>query len=142
LGERWIGATGRPTSFQGGPTRARPCAALSEAVLSASSPHIFAKPGDAAGFERLRGAVGVTLYGGDCYAYGLLSSGFQDLVVEAGLGLYDFLALVPVIEGAGGTITDWEGRPLGLHSGDKVVAAGDRRMHDQARALLVTERGK
>jgi histidinol phosphatase-like enzyme (inositol monophosphatase family) len=141
LGERWIGAAGRPTSFQGAPAQVRPCTALAQAVLSASSPHVFATPDTAAGFERLRSRVGLTIYGGDCYAYGQLASGFQDLVVEAGLGLYDFLALVPVIEGAGGIITDWEGHPLGLHSGDKVVAAGDRRMHDQARALLVTDRG-
>src|SRR6516165_6070149 len=63
LGERWIGAAGRPTSFQGGPARVRPCASLAQAVLSASSPHIFTKPDAAEGFERLRGAVGLTLYG-------------------------------------------------------------------------------
>ncbi len=57
------------------------------------------------------------VYGGDCYAYGLLAMGFADLVIEADLQLHDFAALVPVVEGAGGVITDWEGRPLGVGLG-------------------------
>jgi fructose-1,6-bisphosphatase/inositol monophosphatase family enzyme len=92
-----------------------------------------------AAFERVRTQAGLTMYGADCYAYGLLASGFHDLVVEANNGIHDFLALVPVIEGAGGIITDWEGRALGLDSGDKVLAAGDPRMHAQALKLLAAE---
>ena len=92
-----------------------------------------------AAFERVRAKAGLTMYGADCYAYGLLASGFHDLVVEANNGIHDFLALVPVIEGAGGMITDWEGRALGLDSGDKVLAAGDPRMHAQALKLLAAK---
>jgi histidinol phosphatase-like enzyme (inositol monophosphatase family) len=136
LGERWIGAAGRPTSFRGKTARVRLCDEIGKAVLAASSPHMFGTAAAAAAFERVRSQTGLTMYGADCYAYGLLASGFHDLVVEANNGIHDFLALVPVIEGAGGIITDWTGRPLGIDSGDKVLAAGDRRMHDQALRLL------
>jgi len=136
IGERWIGSAGRPTSFQGQPVKVRPCADLSQAVLAASSPHMFGTQEAAEAFHRVRRKAGLTLYGADCYAYGLIASGFHDLVVEANNGIYDFLPLVPVIEGAGGVITDWEGRTLGVHSGDKVLAAGDRRMHEAALKLI------
>jgi inositol-phosphate phosphatase/L-galactose 1-phosphate phosphatase/histidinol-phosphatase len=75
-------------------------------------------------------------FGGDCYQYGLLASGYCDLVVEASLMPYDFLALVPVIEAAGGVITDWSGRPLGLESDEKVVAAATPDLHAQALKIL------
>ena len=135
LGERWIGAAGRPTTFQGKPVHARACPEIGKAVLATSSPQMFS--GDAAAaFERIRSRAGLTMYGGDCYVYGLIASGFHDIVIEASLGIHDYLPLVAVLEGAGGMITDWEGRALGLGSGDKVLAAGDRRMHDQALRLL------
>jgi inositol-phosphate phosphatase/L-galactose 1-phosphate phosphatase/histidinol-phosphatase len=139
LRERWIGANGHPTRFQGHPVNVRACADLSLAVLGASSPHMFATSEATTAFERVRKAVGLPIYGGDCYAYGLIASGFHDLVIEANNALHDFLPLVPVIEGAGGTVTDWQGRPLGLESGDKVLAAGDRRMHQAALKLLAWE---
>ena len=76
------------------------------------------------------------MYGGDCYAYGLLAAGFVDLVIEAGLKLYDYAALVPVVEGAGGVMTDWSGAPLGRGSDGRVVAAGDAAAHAEALARL------
>ena len=91
LGERWIGAAGRPSSFNGAPARVRPCAALAKAVLAASSPHMFGTERATAAFERVRAQAGLTMYGADCYAYGLLASGFHDLVVEANNGIHDFL---------------------------------------------------
>ncbi|MBL8702846.1 MAG: histidinol-phosphatase [Alphaproteobacteria bacterium] len=131
LRERWIGAAGRPTRFCGKPARTRPCRALAEATLFATSPHMF-HGRDLAAFERLRRSVKLPRYGGDCYAYGQLASGHVDLVVEAGLKPYDYLALAPVIEGAGGALTDWEGRALGLGSGGRICAAGDRGLHRKA----------
>ena len=65
------------------------------------------------------------LFGGDCYNYGLLASGHIDLVVEAGLKLHDFAALVPIVEGAGGTMCDWNGDPLHSESAGHVIALGD-----------------
>ncbi len=135
-GDRWVGAAGRATLFNGAPVRVRACDTLAKATLSATSPHMF-EADDFAAFERVRRAgVRDTTYGGDCYAYGLLAAGFIDLVIEAGLKLFDFAALIPVIEGAGGMITDWDGRPLGPGSSGRVVAAGDAGVHAQALALL------
>ena len=74
----------------------------------------------------------LSLFGGDCYAYGLLAIGHIDLVIEYGLKLYDFAALVPVVQGAGGTMSDWQGRPLTGSSQGDVIAAGDERTHRQA----------
>jgi inositol-phosphate phosphatase / L-galactose 1-phosphate phosphatase / histidinol-phosphatase len=88
-------------------------------------------------FERVRSRVKLPLYGGDCYAYGLVASGYADLVIEAGLKVYDWAALVPVIEGAGGRVTDWANKPLELgRASSQVVAAGDIRTHREAQTLL------
>jgi inositol-phosphate phosphatase / L-galactose 1-phosphate phosphatase / histidinol-phosphatase len=76
------------------------------------------------------------IYGGDCYAYGLLAMGSIDLIVEADLDVHDFMALVPVIEGAGGVVTDWQGAALTPTSDGRIVASGDRRVHERALKLL------
>ena len=78
------------------------------------------------------------MFGGDCYTYGLLAMGFVDLIVEAALDVHDFMALVPVVEGAGGVMTDWQGRPLNAASAGRVVAAGDPRVHESALKLLAS----
>ncbi|MFI4987888.1 MAG: histidinol-phosphatase [Alphaproteobacteria bacterium] len=136
LGERWTGASGRPTLFNGKPARTRACASLGRAALYTTSPYMFASAADAAAYERVRKAVKLALFGTDCYGYGLLSSGFADLVVEGGLKVYDYCALIPVIEGAGGVVSDWQGRALGLASDGRVLAAGDAESHAEALALL------
>ncbi len=135
LRERWVGARGRPTRMNGKPVRVRPCHELKAAALFASSPHMFLGPA-AAAFERVRLAANQVLYGSDCYHYALVASGYGDLVVEAQMGIHDYLAAVPVVEGAGGIVTDWEGRALTLSSGDRVLAAGDARVHEEALARL------
>ncbi|HEX5079062.1 MAG TPA: histidinol-phosphatase [Geminicoccaceae bacterium] len=134
--ERWVGILGEPSTLNGAPIRVRPCADLEHAVLSTTSPQMFKAAEEQAAFARVASAVRFPVYGGDCYGYGLLAMGFADLVVEADLDLHDFAALVPVIEGAGGVITDWQGRPLRPGSDGRVVAAGDPRAHAQALALL------
>jgi len=135
LNERWIGAKGRPTTFNGAPVKARPCPGLEQAWLYSTSPHLFSET-DFASFERLRKRTLSVSYGADCYAYGLIANGTVDLVVEANMGIYDFCALIPVIEGAGGAVTDWDGKPAGLDSDGRIVAAGDRRVLDAALAVL------
>ncbi|MES2753100.1 MAG: inositol monophosphatase family protein [Pseudomonadota bacterium] len=127
--ERWVGVVGRPTTFNGVAVKTRSCPDLTRAALATSSPHYFSED-DAARYLALVAATkdaGKTgpLYGGDCYNYGLLASGHLDLVVEAGLQLHDFAALVPVVEGAGGRMCDWAGDPLHAGSTGHVVAAGD-----------------
>jgi inositol-phosphate phosphatase/L-galactose 1-phosphate phosphatase/histidinol-phosphatase len=89
-----------------------------------------------AALTRVESAVRFPVYGGDCYAYGLLAMGSIDLIVEADLDVHDFMALVPVIEGAGGIVTDWRGTALTPTSDGRIVAAGDRRVHERALKLL------
>src|SRR5262249_28594777 len=108
---------------------------LADARVLATTPDAFSAD-EWRAFERVSRAAGMRRFGGDCYAYGLLASGHVDLVVEAGLAPYDYLALVPVIEGAGGVITDWQGRPLGLASDGQVVAAATPELHRAALAAL------
>jgi histidinol phosphatase-like enzyme (inositol monophosphatase family) len=135
LGERWVGAAGCPTLMNGAPVHARACGDLGSAALSASSPHYF-RDSAAPAFERVRQAARQVLYSGDCYAYGMIASGWSDLHVDAKMDIYDYLAAVPVIEGAGGVMTDWDGRPLTMHSGDRVIAVGDKRLHEPVIKLL------
>jgi inositol-phosphate phosphatase/L-galactose 1-phosphate phosphatase/histidinol-phosphatase len=135
LEERWVGAEGRSTTFNGRPVRVRACDSLMGAWLYATSPRMFTG-GEAVAFEHLRSGCYADIYGADLYAYGLLARGRIDLVCEASLQPYDYCAAVPVVEGAGGRITDWAGRPLGLCSGPRVLAAGDERAHEAAREVL------
>lgn len=135
LGDTWVGATGHGTTLNGEPVSARTCASLGDAYFSVALPQMFAGA-DRPRHDALAAAVKSATYGGDCYQYAMVATGFIDLVVERTLGLYDFMSLVPVLEGAGAIITDWEGRQLDIRSGDQVVAAGDRRVHEQALALL------
>lgn len=135
LNERWLGAAGRPTTFNGKPVRVRDCPRLEEAALLATTVDLL-NPSELAAFEKLRRRVRVNRMAGDCYAYGLLAAGFADLVVDCRVQPYDFAALIPVIGGAGGRITDWEGRPLSLKSPSRLLAAGDHEMHGAAVQLL------
>jgi len=134
-GERWLGVAGRKTLFNGAPSAVRRCPALDGAVLNTTSPALFSGE-DAVRFGRLSAAARDTHYGGDCYAYGLLASGFIDLVAEAGLKPYDYCALAPIVAGAGGAMTDWGGRALTLGSDGRVIAAGDPALLVQAVEVL------
>ncbi len=133
--ERWIGARGHKSALNGAAISTRACPALGAATLFATTPDMF-RGADAEAFQRLKSAVKLARFGGDCYAYGLLAAGFVDLVVEACLKPYDYAALVPVIVGAGGSMTDWQGGPLGLTSDGRVLACGDPRLAPAARGVL------
>jgi inositol-phosphate phosphatase/L-galactose 1-phosphate phosphatase/histidinol-phosphatase len=133
--ERWIGAVGRPTTLNGAPIHCRQCSSLAAASVFATSPDMF-RGDDAAAFTRLGSAAKLVRFGADCYAYGLLAHGLIDLVVEASLKPYDFCAMLPIVEGAGGVASDWRGAPLTLASDGRVLVAGDRHAHQQALALL------
>jgi inositol-phosphate phosphatase/L-galactose 1-phosphate phosphatase/histidinol-phosphatase len=136
LKERFVGVIGRPTLYDGRSARVRACPSLKDAWLYATSPEMFGKGATAVAFQRLKKRVKHPVYGAECYAYGLLAAGYVDLVVEATMKPVDYCALVPVVEGAGGVITDWQGGALGLHSDGRVIAAGDARIHAEARAIL------
>lgn len=114
--------------------KTRACASLADAVLGSTHPDLFARAKDAAAFARLRKNVRMTRFGGDCYGYCMLAAGFVDLVVESGLKPYDVVALIPIIEGAGGRITTWDGKPC--TEGGNIVAAGDPRAHEAALEIL------
>jgi inositol-phosphate phosphatase / L-galactose 1-phosphate phosphatase / histidinol-phosphatase len=133
--ERWAGASGHPTTLNGLAISCRSCPGLAGATLFATTPEMFTGK-DAASFARVSSAVKLTRFGADCYAYGLLAAGFVDLVLEASLKPYDFCAMVPIVEGAGGAATDWKGGNLDLASDGRILVAGDRRVHDAALALL------
>ena len=133
--ERWVGAEGRETTHNGTPIRCRECPTIAAATVFATTPDMFKGP-DAAAFARAAGAAKLVRFGADCYAYGLVALGFADLVIEASLNAYDFGPMGPIVEGAGGIVTDWRGAPLGLASDGRVVIAGDARAHSQALALL------
>jgi myo-inositol-1(or 4)-monophosphatase len=134
--ERFSG-DGRAAHFEGTggkrTLRARACGSLSEAVLMTTHPALIPPP-HRQRFDEVEARVKLSRYGGDCYAYAMLAAGHVDLVVEAGLKPYDIVALIPIIEGAGGIVTTWTGESAA--GGGNIVAAGDRRVHAQALALL------
>ena len=135
--ERWVGAVGRPTLFNDAVATSRQCRDLGAAVLATTNPNLFSDH-EATKFLAVAAKVARRriVYGGDCYNYALVASGHIDLVVEAGLKLHDFAALVPVVEGAGGTMCDWQGDPLHADSAGDVVALGNpARLEDVIEAL-------
>ena len=141
LDERWIGVVGKGTTLNGKPVSTTGCSELKESMMYATTPHMFHEGEEMTKFKQMCNTVKRPLYGADCYAYAILASGFgADIVVEADLGLYDYCALVPVVEGAGGVMTDWYGRRLTLsnhkRSKGRVVACANEGLHREAVAIL------
>ena len=135
-GERFFGDTGSATYRGPGgerKLRTRRCASLKEAVISTTSPKLFAGD-ELRAYDRVESVARLARYGCDCYAYCMLAAGHIDLVVESGLKPYDIAALIPIIEGAGGVVTSWDGGSAA--EGGRIVAAGDRRVHAAAVELL------
>jgi myo-inositol-1(or 4)-monophosphatase len=113
--------------------RVRPCAEIGDAVMLTTSP-LLMNEADRKSFGHVEQAVRLSRYGGDCYAYCVLAAGHVDLIIETELKPHDVLALIPIVQGAGGIMTTWEnGRP---HDGGRIIAAGDRRVHAKAMELL------
>ena len=123
------------TTHNGKPCRSRQTARLSDASVHVTTVDMF-DPARRGQMDALTGRCRFRVFGGDCYNYGLVASGFSDLVCEADLKPYDYCALIPVLEGAGGVITDWQGRVPGLESTGEILAAGCRAMHRQALEAL------
>ncbi len=135
-GERWVGVAGERTRFRGpaGRVGTRRCASLAAAELSCTSPEML---GDAAPrFARLAAAARRVTWGGDCYGFGLLALGQIDVIAERDLKLWDWAALGPVIEGAGGLLRDWSGRRLTAESAGDALAVGDPALLEAAAACL------
>ena len=125
-GERWIGAVGRTTRFEGpfgGKVGTRPCPDLTHAELSCTSPEMLGD--DLPRWRNIASLVRRVTWGGDCYAYGLLALGQIDVIVECDLKPWDWAALLPVIQGAGGRVTDWQGNPPRSDGDGRIIAVGD-----------------
>lgn len=134
-GDRWFGCWGRPTMRNGDPVRVRACGGLSDAMMSTSSPDFYS-PAERPALESLRASTRWRIYGGAAMSYGLLASGRTDIACDTGFKVYDFACFRPIIEGAGGVVTDWEGSALTLRSGPRILAAGCARRHAEALALI------
>ncbi|HEX2554830.1 MAG TPA: histidinol-phosphatase [Microvirga sp.] len=135
-GERFSGdGAGANYAGPGGDRRlrVRPCASLKDAVMATTSPRLFTGETLRA-YDRVESVARLARYGTDCYAYCMLAAGQIDLVIESGLKPYDIVALIPIIEGAGGIVTAWNGGSAA--QGGSVIAAGDRRIHAAAVELL------
>jgi len=136
IGERFTG-DGAAAKYRG-PAGARdlvvrPCAELSDAVLYTTSPQLFTED-ERERYRRVEAEAKLARYGGDCYAYCMVAAGLIDVVIEAGLEVHDIVALIPIVEGAGGVITSWDGGST--NTGGRIVAAGDKRVHQAAMTIL------
>ncbi len=134
-GDRWTGAKGMPSCYTARPIKTRHCSRLADAVMATTGPDYF-KGQAASVFEDLNQQTRWTVYGGGCHSYGVLAGGTIDLLIEAGNDPFDYCAHVPIVQGAGGVISDWNGDPLTIHSGDRVLATGDPQLHRQALARI------
>jgi myo-inositol-1(or 4)-monophosphatase len=135
-GERFAGDTQR--AWYRGPDGARalktrPCTRVAEATVMTTSPHLF-KGADAVAYHRVERQAKLARYGVDCYAYAMVAAGMVDLVIETGLQSFDIVALIPIIEGAGGIVTNWEGQSA--RAGGRVLASGDPSLHAVVLDLL------
>lgn len=135
LDERWIGIQGYETTHNGKVCRTRSTDSLDNATVYTTSMDMFnevsGKQADA-----LAKSCQFRVFGGDCYSYGLLASGYNDIVCEANLKPYDYFASLVVVSGAGGIITDWQGNQLTLESNGEVLASANESLHQQAIAKL------
>jgi len=139
-GERWIGVDGQGSWFNGKKIKTRNCTEIADAVMCASSPFFF-KDRDAEILKRVTALtkyqrLGGIIYGGDCYSYASLASGFVDLIIEPELKVYDYAALIPIIEMAGGVVTNWNGEDLKLKSQVRLIACANRELHEKVLKIL------
>lgn len=134
LRERWIGTQGHGTTFNGAPVTTRPCPQLKDAIAASTTPAMFTGPitDIYKPFEQTCSFA----WGSDCYGYGLLASGHMDLMLEADLKPHDFAALIPIIQEAGGHITDYTGQPITLASNGQIIALGDPSLWPHIKPLL------
>lgn len=135
LKHRWIGQSNQQTTFNGKPVNCRQCPDLKQAIFGTGSATQISHD-DSERYTRFDNATRYTVFQGDCYFYGLMANGFIDILVEDHLGIYDFIALVPIIEGAGGKITDWNGKPKTLFGDSTLLACGDIELHKKAISLI------
>jgi histidinol phosphatase-like enzyme (inositol monophosphatase family) len=137
---RWTGIEGRPTLHNGLPCRTRACPGLGSAILSVCNPDFF-HIGEHPALNALREATAWRIYGGACLSFGLIASGRTDIHIDTQFKMHDLAPYTPIIAGAGGVVTDWDGRPITLGSGPRILAAGDPARHRDALALVQAAMG-
>ncbi|HEU4550230.1 MAG TPA: histidinol-phosphatase [Rhizomicrobium sp.] len=137
LGERFLGVNGRSVLIQDDvrtPLKVRACDDISMAILCATDPSSYMTEAQQAAFARVKARARLTRYHGDCYIFAMLAMGFIDVIVEGAFRLWDVAAIIPLVEGAGGIVSDWKGAPW--RDGEPLLAAGDPRLHGQTVSLL------
>ena len=137
LGERFLGVNGRSVLLEGErrtPLKVRECESLKDATLCATDPSAYMSQDEQAAFARVKAEARLTRYHGDCYIFAMLAMGFVDLIVEGAFRRWDVAALLPLVQGAGGIVTNWRGGPW--RDGEAILAAGDAALHAQAVKLL------
>jgi inositol-phosphate phosphatase/L-galactose 1-phosphate phosphatase/histidinol-phosphatase len=138
--ERWFSNQNQETIFGNQVIKTRNCYNLADAVLCTTSPYFF----DDSDIKILQTIskltkyqkIGGVIYGGDCYNYACLAMGFVDIIIEPGLKVYDFTAIIPIIENAGGIVSDWHGKPLKLQSNAKLLASANSILHKKALKVI------
>ena len=131
-GDRWIGQKNKKTLHNGRFIKTSDCSVLSEATLSTSSPDYYDETNINV-LKTLQSATVQTVYGGSCVAYGQIASGKIDLGIDANFDIHDFLPLIPIIEGAGGLLTNWQGETLSKESGtENMLASANSYLHGKA----------
>jgi inositol-phosphate phosphatase / L-galactose 1-phosphate phosphatase / histidinol-phosphatase len=138
--DRVIGVKGTRTVRNGKPCRTRACPTMDKAIMATMNPDFF-NSDEAKALDALRSATAWRIYGTSSFGYGQLASGRIDIACDTRLGIHDFACYRPIIEGAGGVVTDWQGRAITLHSGPQVLAAGNALLHQQALEQTATQSG-
>ena len=136
-GERfWAGPDGAHYRGPGGERvlTTRACPALDRATLTTTSPDLLSEGFERERFQAVSECVLDRRFGGDCYAYCLLAAGHLDLIIETDLKPHDIVALIPIVEQAGGRVTQWDGSEAA--AGGRVVASGDPKLHDTVLEML------
>ena len=125
--ECWCGIKGYKSVYNGKIIKTRQCQFVEKASLFSTADRLmFKNKKDLSSFEKLNQNVYVSRFSADCYAYGLLSMGCADIICEADMKLYDYAALIPIVEGAGGGIFNWKGECLSVHGDGHILALGDK----------------
>ncbi|MBL8699603.1 MAG: inositol monophosphatase family protein [Alphaproteobacteria bacterium] len=133
--DRWFGAVGHATTRNGQACRTRACPSLADAIMTTSNPDFYPVH-ERPAYEALRERTQWRIYGGSCFSYGLMASGRTDVAIDTGFSIHDYAPYKPILEGAGGVVTDWEGRPITFETGHRILSAGDPARHRDALAVV------
>lgn len=135
LDDRWLGVKGQPTLYNDKVVNTSSVNEIAKASIYTTTTKMF-DDAQMLRYQAVEQQGKFSVFGADCLGYGLLASGFTEIVIEASLKPYDYMALVPVIEGAGGCISDWEGREIDLQTADHILACANVDLHQKALKVI------